>query len=367
MTSPAEAICSLAVEERQGERVWRAHISLSGQDYHRTLGPVSELSEAQAQRQLERLLQAVTPESDPDDVLYSELSEEYWAHAVPRYRASWLKHTEARCVLPWLGDRIVRSITAADLLPHLRYLQQTQAPSVAPAARQVIGQVISYGTATGRASHNPALDLKGIIPRPQGKHMATLLDPVEISKLQRAVNGLRGRMRHRILLQAYTFTRSGECATATWDEIDWRAKVWRIDAVRTKMRRPHLVPLATQVLELLRDLKRLTKRSLYLFPSPYTDARPVYRTSPWYALRYILGYDNTQFTLHGYRAMASSILNEAGWPVDAIERQLAHVERNKVRAAYNRAEYLDTRVSMLQWWADYLDALRDGTEPPAKR
>jgi integrase len=161
-------------------------------------------------------------------------------------------------------------------------------------------------------------------------------------------------------LAPLVFVRPGELRAAEWSEIDLEAAEWRIAAHRMKMRRPHLVPLARQAVVILREIEPLTGRGRYVFPSPRSVQRPLSDNAVTAALRRI-GYTGEQMSWHGFRAMASTLLNELGFPPDIIELQLAHQERDEVRAAYNRAQRLDERRKMMQAWADYLDGLRSGS------
>ena len=161
-------------------------------------------------------------------------------------------------------------------------------------------------------------------------------------------------MRYALLFSAFTFCRPGEIRHAEWSEIDFENKEWRIPASKMKMKRTHIVPLAQQVIELLKNLKELTGGDKYLFPSARGDGHPMSENTIRVAIR-SMGYSNEEMTAHGFRAMASTRLNEMGWRPDVIERQLAHVPSNAVRAAYNHAEYLDERRNMMQFWADYLE------------
>ena len=188
--------------------------------------------------------------------------------------------------------------------------------------------------------------------------MATLTKPADIARLMRGIDGYpQGVVRYALQFSALVFCRPGEIRHAEWTEIDFDAAEWRIPAEKMKMKRAHIVPLARQVVELLTKLNPLTGRGRWLFPSARMDGRPMSENTIRVALR-SMGYTNDDMTPHGFRGMASTRLNEMGWPPDVIERQLAHVERNSVRAAYNHAEYLDERRKMMQAWADYLDELR---------
>jgi integrase len=174
----------------------------------------------------------------------------------------------------------------------------------------------------------------------------------------RAIDGYKGSfiVRCALRLSALTFVRPGELRKAEWSEFDLEEGIWRIGAERMKMRREHLVPLSKQAVDVLREIEPLTGSGRYVFPGARSTGRPMSENTIVAALRY-MGYGRGQMTAHGFRTLASTLLNEMGWPADAIERQLAHSERDEVRAAYNRAEYLTERRRMMQAWADYLDGL----------
>lgn len=226
---------------------------------------------------------------------------------------------------------------------------------------QCCGQIFRYAVATGRAERNPAADLRGALAPVKTTHRAAITEPDGFAELLRAIDGYSGSFitASALRLAPLVFVRPGELRQAEWTEIDLERAEWRIPAARMKMRADHIVPLAQQSLAILRALQPLTGQGRFVFPSLRSMTRPMSDNTINAALRR-LGYDKTQMTGHGFRAAASSMLNEQGWNGDVIERQLAHAERNKVRAAYNRAEHLHQRRSMMQAWADYLDALRDG-------
>ncbi|MDP1615334.1 MAG: site-specific integrase [Methylococcales bacterium] len=216
---------------------------------------------------------------------------------------------------------------------------------------------------TGRAERNPAADLRGALSPVKQTHHASITDPIEIGKLLRAINDYRGSFVTKCALQLAPlfFVRPGELRHAEWVEIDIEKAEWRIPAEKMKMRVMHIVPLSEQAIEILREIRVLTGEGKYVFPSVRSSKRAMSENKVLAALRR-LGYTSDEMTGHGFRSMASTLLNEQGWNPDAIERQLAHGERNTIRAAYNYAEYLPERKKMMQQWADYLDALKTGGE-----
>lgn len=262
-------------------------------------------------------------------------------------------------IFPWLGSRPVSAITAPELLTCLRRIEARGALDTAHRAHQNCGQIFRYAVATGRAERDPSGDLRGALPPATHVHYASITEPEKIGALLRAIDGYDGTFVSRCALRLapLVFVRPGELRAAKWAEIDLDKAEWRIPAERMKARVLHIVPLSTQAIEILRDLKPLTGRSEYLFPSVRTRSKPISDNTLNAALRR-LGYTTDEVTTHGFRSMASTLLNEQGWDRDAIERQLAHGERNEVRAAYNYAQYLPVRRKMMQAWADYLDTLR---------
>lgn len=276
-------------------------------------------------------------------------------------------HTKARrmfALASALRSRPVAEITAPEVLEVLRGIEARGAYETAHRTKQRIGQVLRYAIATGRCERDVTADLRGALTPITTTSRAAITSPTEIGELMRAIDGYTGQptTRAALILAALTFVRPGELRRMEWCEIDFDAAEWRIPGDKMKMRAAHTVALATQAVAILRELAPLTGRSRYVFPSLRTFDRPMSENTINAALRR-LGYAKTEMCGHGFRAMASSILNEQGWHPDVIERQLAHVERNRVRAAYNRAQYLPERGRMMQAWADYLDGLRSGCAP----
>ena len=264
---------------------------------------------------------------------------------------------------PAFGDRPVAEITAPELLALLRTIEGRGHYETARRLRSTCGMVFRYAIATGRAERDPSMDLRGALTTPQVSHRATIVDPMAIGALLRAIDGFDGQpTTHAALrLAPYIFVRPGELRQAEWAEFDFDGAVWSIPAKKMKMRRAHRIPLARQALAILRELRQVTGDGRWLFPSVRTSARPISENTLNAALRR-LGYGSEEMCVHGFRGMASTRLNEMGrWNPDAIERQLAHQEANAVRRAYtHNAEFWSERVLMMQAWADYLDGLREG-------
>lgn len=264
-------------------------------------------------------------------------------------------------VFPWLGTQPVSSITAPALLDVLRRIEARGAIETTHRVKQICGQVFRYAVATGRAERDPSADLRGALSPAKSKRMATITDPKQIGGLLRAIDGYEGHLitRCALKLAPLVFVRPGELRHAEWHEINFEQAEWKIPEEKMKMRTPHLVPLAVQAIEILKELEPLTGRGRYVFPSLRTSVRPMSNNTVLAALRR-MGYAKEEMSGHGFRAMASTILHEQGWASDIIERQLAHSERNSIKAAYNHAQHLPERRRMMQAWADYLDTLKNG-------
>lgn len=263
-----------------------------------------------------------------------------------------------RDVFPWLGTRPVGEITAVELLEALRRVEARGALETAHRIHQICGQIFRYAIATGRGSRDPSADLRGALPPVRETHHAALTKPADVAALMRSIIGYQGSfvVRCALRLAPLVFVRPGELRKAEWSEFDLDGYIWRIPAERMKLRQAHLVPLSQQAVEVLRELRPLTGAGRYVLPSARTTTRPMSENAVTAALRR-MGYEQGTMTGHGFRTTASTLLNEMGWPADAIERQLAYAERDEVRGAYNRAEYLSERRRMMQAWADHLDGL----------
>ncbi len=271
---------------------------------------------------------------------------------------------------PEIGALPVTEITPRVLLDALRKIEDTGRLETAKRARIKAGQVFRWAILEGLMEIDPTASLRGALKAPKNKHHATITDPAKMGELLRAIDGFTGQYvtLAALKLAPLVFVRPGELRMAEWTEFDLDAAVWRIPAERMKMKAAHIVPLSTQAVSILRELRPLTGTGRYVFPGLRTASRPMSENTVNAALRR-LGYNKDEMTGHGFRGMAASRLNEMGWNADAIERQLAHAENNKVREAYTHAaQYLDERKRMMQAWADYLDGLRaGGTIVPFKR
>ncbi|WP_375419918.1 tyrosine-type recombinase/integrase [uncultured Sphingomonas sp.] len=261
---------------------------------------------------------------------------------------------------PAIGGLAIDAITPADLLASLKAVEKQGHLETARRMRSFAGRVFRYAVATSRAQSDPAAALRGALIAPIAKHHAALIEPKQVGGLLRAIDGFSGQPMTKLALRLapLVYARPGELRAAEWTEFDLDAAVWCIPAFKMKMRDGHDVPLSKQAVRILREAMALTSRYKYVFSSLYPGTRPMSENTLNAALRR-LGYGREEMTSHGFRAMASTLLNESGhWNPDAIERALAHRDRSAVRAAYHRGSHWSERVRMAQWWADYLDHLR---------
>ncbi len=365
-----------------GSRLWRLDYRYNNKRKTLSLGtyPAIPLKLARERRDKARelLAQGVDPsakrkaEKCAEVDTFEAVAREWFTKYLPTWaktHSSKVIRRMERDVFPWIGSRPISEVSAPELLAALRRIEARGAVDTAHRAHQNCGQIFRYAIATGRATRDPSADLRGAIPPAQGGHYATITDPNRIGDLLRAIETYNGSFitRCALRLAPLLFVRPGELRNAQWSEFDLDAASWYIPAERMKSGAPHIVPLSRQVVAILKELYPLTGSGHYLFPSVRASNRSMSDNTLNAALRY-LGYDRETITGHGFRGMASTLLNEQGWHRDAIERQLAHGERNKVRAAYNHAEYMPERKKMMQAWGDYLEGLRKNRKVvPIKR
>lgn len=262
-----------------------------------------------------------------------------------------------------IGSTPINQVTPKALLSALHKMEQRGIVDSAHRALQICGEVFRYAIATERAQADLSLVLKGALTPVKEKHHASISDSKGVADLLRTIHMYEGSFltQQALKLAPLVFVRPGELRHAEWSEIDLDAREWRIAANKMKMKAVHIVPLSTQAVNVLKEVQLINGGGKYVFPGLRSTERPMSENTVNAALRR-LGYEKEEMTGHGFRSMASTILHEQGWPHEAIERQLAHAERNKVSAAYNYAEHLPKRREMMQAWADYLDALRLGAE-----
>jgi integrase len=359
-----------------GSKLWRIKYRFAGKDQLLSLGAYPEVSLKQAREKRQKIREQVAAGIDPSaarkaasaalagEGSFEALAREWHRQFSPGWTAEHAGRIWRRLesdLIPWLGKRPVNALEAPELLACLRRIQARGALESAHRGLQTLSQIFRYAVATGRALRDPTADLRGALPPARVTHFAAITDPKVIGVLLRDLDGYQGSFTVRCALQLapLLFVRPGELRQAEWEEFDLTAMEWRIPAHKMKMRFQHIVPLSRQALAILADLRALTGHGQYLFPGLRTAARPMSENTINAALRR-LGYDQSQMTGHGFRTVASTLLNEMGWHRDAIERQLAHAEKDGTRAAYCRAEHLPERRRMMQAWSDYLDGLKQG-------
>ncbi|WP_118181569.1 tyrosine-type recombinase/integrase [Paraburkholderia phosphatilytica] len=281
--------------------------------------------------------------------------------------ADFVEKLLERELFPILGARPVKEITSPELLAAVRRIESRDALDLARKALQIAGQVFRFGVATGRAERDLSPDLRGALKTRPVTHMSRIQES-EIPELMKNIAAYDGDLQTRLAIEllALTFVRTAELRFAEWTEIDEKKAEWRIPAEKMKMRSPHIVPLSKQAIAVIKQLREVNGAWQWVFPNRSSAKKPMSENTVLYAL-YRMGY-HSRMTGHGFRGLASTVLNERGFNSDWIERQLAHLDQDGVRAAYNHAQYLPERRKMMQWWADYLDtaAGRKGTRSAAK-
>lgn len=291
-------------------------------------------------------------------VLFRDVAREWWERYMLRGSLEYAEESWRRLereVMPKLGDKPLKKITAPMILTLLRRIEKRGTLVTARKVKSHVSQVMRYGIACGHVSNDPARDLGWALTPHKSIPRSAITEPRQIGVLMRDMENVPSKKRrYSLKLAALTIVRPGELCQAEWTEIEWDASIWRIPAAKMKMKRPHIVPLSRQAQDVLRELRAVTGTGRWLFPSRWDKSRHEGGGVLNTALRR-MGYGPEVITAHGFRAMAATTLSEQGWPSEAIERQLAHVDKNQVRAAYQRSELLSERRNMMQSWADYLD------------
>ncbi len=365
----------------QGGKLWRFKYYFNKKEKVRAFGAYPEISLADAREKRDAARKMVANDIDPAEVHKAQkqaliAATENGFETVARewhekFKQRWTKvHADTtirrleRDIFPWLGARPIDEIKAPELLAALRRVESRGAQETAHRLRTICGQVFRYAVATGRAERDPAADLKGALPPAPKTHLAAVTAPKEVAELLRAIDVYQGSFVTKCALQLapLVFVRPGELRQAQWVEINFETAEWNIPAERMKMKQAHLVPLSQQAVKILWELKPLTGRSPYVFPSVRSSQRPMSDNAILAALRR-MGYTKEEMTGHGFRAMARTILDEVlHVRPDYIEHQLAHAVRDPNGRAYNRTAHLEERKKMMQLWSDYLDGLKAGAK-----
>ncbi|MEE9913540.1 MAG: integrase arm-type DNA-binding domain-containing protein [Deltaproteobacteria bacterium] len=362
-----------------GGKLWRFKYRFNKQEKKLALGSYPEISLLDARQRREDARKLLANGIDPGAVRKAQkqanIQETETFEVIARewhnkFMTTWKRsHYERvlsrleRDVFPHLGKSPIAQIKAPELLGVLRRLEARGITHTAHIIRGICGQIFRYAVATGRAERDPSADLRGALPPVKTINRAAITDPVKVGELLRAIDSYRGSfiVQSALKFAPLTFVRPGELRHAEWSEIDFEKTEWNIPANKMKMKQPHLVPLSKQAIEILTEIKKLTGEGQYVFPGR-TSARPMSDNAILAALRN-MGYEKSEMSGHGFRAMARTILDEVlQVRPDLIEHQLAHAVKDPLGRAYNRTQHLSERRRMMQTWADYLDGLKQGAK-----
>lgn len=365
----------------KGQKYWRYKYRFAGKEKTLALGVYPEISLKAArlahQEARSRLADGIDPSAEKRvakltrhlsveesfEAIGREWFESHMSDKSPGHRNRALRMLE-RDLFPTLGSRPIAEIKANEVLAVLRRIESRGTVDTAHRTKQTAGQVFRYAVQTGRAERDPSADLKGALTSPKTKHLAAITEPVELGRLLRAMDGSTSGpvVKTALLLSPMLFQRPGEIRAMEWSEINWGEKRWEIPAEKMKKGHAHIVPLSRQALALLEEIRPLTGRGRYVFPSARGASRCLSENGVRTALR-DLGIDNLTQTPHGFRATARTILDEVlGYRVDWIEHQISHAVKDANGRAYNRTSHLKSRIEMMQSWADYLDELKSGAK-----
>ncbi len=359
-----------------GSKYWRLRYSFEGKERLLALGVYPDVSLSEARDKRDQARKQVVNGVDPsilkkflkraaktasENSFEAVAREWYTKHSknwVPSHGEKIIRRFE-RDIFPWIGSLPIANIAAPMLLTVLRRIEDRGALETAHRAHQNCGQVFRYAVATGRAERDPTGDLRGALPPTRVKNFAAIIEPKKVGELLRCIKGYEGSFITKCALQLapLLFVRPGELRKAEWSEISLDLAEWNIPAEKMKMRQPHVVPLSTQAVTILKELHPLTGRGKYIFPCVKTITRPMSDNTINSALKR-LGYNSNEMTAHGFRATARTILDETlGFRPDIIEHQMAHAVKDPNGRAYNRTSHLQARREMMQKWSDYLQEL----------
>lgn len=367
-----------------GGKLWRLKYRIDGREKLLAIGAYPEISLSEARKRREEARALIALGKDPSREkqrekvrarieaadTFTAISDEYCAKRRRDGEKGWSPATATRSeyllslLNPSIGKLPIAEIEPADILVAVRKIESKGNLESARRTLQLASMVFRYAIATARLRSDPTRDLRGALTAPKVTHYGAITEAKRVGELLRAIDGYEGSGITKLALQIapHVFVRPGELRHAEWSEFDLEGALWIIPAGKMKMRKPHHVPLSRQAVALLREIEAATGPKGFVFPSVRTRTRPMSENTINAGLRR-LGYSTDEMTAHGFRAMASTLLNESGkWHPDAIERALAHGDTDKVRAAYHRGAHWQERVEMAQWWSDYLDTLRKGAD-----
>jgi len=363
-----------------GGRLWRLKYRVNGKEKKLGLGTYPEVPLSEARRKRDEARELVAAGKDPSTEkqrvkarallgaanTFSAISDEYCQKRKRDGQNGWSPATAIRSeyllrqLNGSIGSMPIADIEPVDVLNAVRKFERRGKLESARRTLQLASMVFRYAVATTRLRSDPTRDLRGALTAPKVTNYAAVTEPERVGQLLRAIDGYEGMGMAKLAMRIapHVFVRPGELRQADWREVDLDAAVWTIPAAKMKMRKDHHVPLSRQAVELFKEARVITGPEGYVFPSIRSGSRPMSENTINAGLRR-LGYTSDEMTAHGFRAMASTLLNESGrWSPDAIERALAHGDTDKIRAAYHRGAHWKERVEMAQWWSDYLDRLR---------
>jgi len=354
-----------------GSKYWRFKFKFAGKENRLAFGvyPEVSLKEAREKRDIARkqLADGINPSEAKkkaklqqfidSDNQFKKIALEWYNKQLdrwtPRYATYILRRLEID-IFPYLGKRIISEITAQELLSVIQRIEKRGALDLAHRNLQACGQIFRYGVITGRNARDPSADLKGALKTRKKKHHSKL-EESELPEFLEKLENYDGEEQTKLALKLLilTFTRTSEIIGAKWEEINFDKNEWHIPEERMKMRQKHIIPLTKQSLDIIKKIRNLHDNQNLLFPSHINSYKTISNNTLLYAL-YRMGYHG-RTTTHGFRGLASTILNENNFNRDHIEKQLAHDDRDEIRASYNHAKYLEQRHKMMKWWSDYLE------------
>jgi len=362
-----------------GSKYWRYEYRFNGKRKLLAIGIYPKVSIGEARKRRDEAKELLAKDIDPSLAkqqrkqlavidqgnTFESIARSWIEHMKDSWSPITTKHTTRRLEMnlyPQIGKAAMKDITPQILLAAMRKIEARGAHEIARRLLQICGQIFRYAIINGIVDHNPVPDLKGGLKPKKTNHYAAIEAkelPGFMQALERNDARLYNQTRLAIKFLMLTFVRTSEMIESKWDEIDWDEKEWRIPAERMKMRKPHIVPLARQTLAILKELREANIHSSWIFPNMAHPRKNMSNNTVLYALKR-MGYGG-RMTGHGFRALAMTTLKERlNYPHDIIDRQLAHAARNKVDAAYDRAQFLQQRRKMMQDWANYVDAMAQG-------